>query len=731
MSSTSRFAAKNEAINRPFHSSQIPRDAQGQPLKTSQYFAENIFNVQLSRSIPETAKKELADVLATGKTLSKELAEILASAVTEWAVSKGATHFCHWFQPLTGVPAEKHDSFLGLDKDRPIEKLSASQLMQGEPDASSFPHGGSRSTFEARGYTSWDITSPMFIIEGPNGKTLCIPTAFISYNGDALDIKTPLLRSCSRINEIATKFLNLIGNTKEKVTHVDVTAGTEQEYFLVDKVFYYLRPDLVMTGKTLFGSLTAKNQQLEDHYFGTIRNRVLSFMQDLEIELYKLGVPAKTRHNEVAPGQYELAPIYRNANIASDQNQLVMATLERLALKHDFKVLLHEKPFSGINGSGKHVNWSLADNLGRNLFNPGETLHDNYRFLAFVSMVMEAINRHADIIRAGIAGHGNDHRLGANEAPPSIISIYLGETLSQIFESLESGGGVIPSKKTVLDVGANQLARLFKDNTDRNRTSPFAFTGDKFEFRAVGAPAAVGFPISILNAAFAEVMDESCGIIQKEMASGKTADEALITLAKKWYRNASQVVFNGDGYSEEWVKEANRRGLPNFRNTPDSLSCFKDSARVEFLNKMGVFRPEEIKTRYNVLLHRYITHRHIECETFKQMVAQYVIPTIIKYKESVAHAIKHQKDIGMESRMEKAVYQELNNISDELYGNYTQFLAKYEEVKKLEEETHAKKIATELLPLMEKMAVSCNVVEERMPDELWPLPKYYDMLFVH
>ncbi len=500
-----RAHARLNAMNRPVMPPSTPTDEKGKNLKVSEYYGEYVFDIQKAREIPNALKKELLEVSRTGKPLTKEMAKVVADAVLNWSLSKGATHFCHWFHPLTGSTAEKHDSFIDFDGTAAIEKFSASQLMKGEPDASSFPHGGSRATFEARGYTAWDITSPMFLIPGTNGKTLCIPTAFVSYHGDALDIKTPLLRSSARLNKVATKFLKLSG--KKDAENVIVTCGAEQEYFLVDKNFYFLRPDLVMTTRTLFGSLTSRNQQLEDHYFGTIPSRVLACMEELEIELYKLGIPAKTRHNEVAPAQFELAQIFSEGNLAADQNQLVMATLRSVADKHGFVALLHEKPFAGINGSGKHLNWSMSDNTGYNLLEPGKDPHQNFTFLGVLAVIIEAVNRHAAMLRLGIASHGNDHRLGANEAPPSIISVFLGGTLDKILEAIANGKSFKPSDMALLDLGAPELANLLKDNTDRNRTSPFAFTGNKFEFRAVGASASISPSLTYLNAAVATALN--------------------------------------------------------------------------------------------------------------------------------------------------------------------------------------------------------------------------------
>ncbi len=726
---TTRGQAKLEAINRKSRKASIPTNpTNGKVMKVGQYFGENVFFLYLAKGIPESVKSDLQNAISTGKPLSRELAEIYANAVTEWASSKGVTHFCHWFQPLTGSTAEKHDAFLTFERNYPIEKLSVNQLMQGEPDASSFPHGGSRSTFEARGYTAWDITSPMFIMENTNGKTLCIPTAFVSYHGDALDIKTPLLRSVSVLGEYATRFLKLVGhNDIDKVT---VTCGAEQEYFLVDKAFYYNRRDLVMCGRTLLGSLTSRNQQLEDHYFGEIPERVIDFMQEVEIELYRLGVPAKTRHNEVAPGQFELACIFRDANIAADHNQLVMATLRKVASKHDFVVLLHEKPFEGINGSGKHLNWSLATEKGVNLLEPGTTPHENYIFLAFITMILEMVNRHAKVIRASVAGHGNDHRLGANEAPPSILSVFLGETITNILDNIKTGQITESTPSKMLDIGAKQLVNLLKDNTDRNRTSPFAFTGNKFEFRAVGSTHAVGFPLSILNGALADVLKDACDYLEKCKSQNKSIDECLINLIKEFYNKSSRVVFNGDGYSKDWEDEAAKRQLPNLKNSADALGVFNQSDETKFLVKMGIMRSSELKTRYNILLERYIKYREIEFNTLTLLVDQHVLPAALTFKEQLVNVVKGHKEIGKIDSVSSRQLDRLVSLTDRLYSKHLELGEKMLELPKMEETKAASTIATELMKLSESISSLCNEIEDVVPDNLWNLPTYFDMLFV-
>ncbi len=723
-----RQQAKLSVYGRKSRKCNVPKSEQGKYLKISQYYGENVYNYHLSKSLSLEDKDSLKQVLDGKKNIDRPLATKVANSVLEWAISKGATHFCHWFQPLTGSTAEKHDAFLNFDNDRAIETLSASQLMQGEPDASSFPHGGSRATFEARGYTTWDLTSPIFIQESTNGKTLVIPTAFVSYHGDALDTKTPLLRSDLQINDVMTKFCRLVG--MKDVKKVYTTCGAEQEYFLIDKAFYFGRQDLVMTGRALMGSLTSRNQQLEDHYFGMIEDRVLAFMQELEIELYKMGIPAKTRHNEVAPGQFELAPIFKDANAAADNNQVVMTVLRNVALKHDFVCLLHEKPFAGVNGSGKHLNWSMSTDTGVNLLEPGHDPHENYRFLAVVATVTEAVYRHADAIRMGIASHGNDHRLGANEAPPSIMSVFLGSTLTEILDSMLSGGKYVASSKTLLDLGARQLADLVKDNTDRNRTSPFAFTGNKFEFRACGSSASIGYPLSILNAAAVDVFAETNKIIEDELAKGKSNDEALMTVILKWYGNAQRVVFNGDGYSQEWVKEAEKRGLGNMRTTPEAIAVLKDAKKTNFLVKTGVFKESEIATRHNVMLERYIKCREIELKTLSGMVLKNVIPVAVEYKAQLADSIKKQKEAGSDSSLELEILKDLAAVSKSLYEQTQNLITSVDALHKHDEETVARKIAQELMPQSFKIAELCGKVEEIVPDDQWPLPKFYDMLFI-
>lgn len=705
----------------------IPLNNLGNSKKVSEYYGELTFDYKTSPDITEVTKKEIREALEHNRGIKKDHAEMIAKAVMDWAVSHGATHFCHWFQPLTGTTAEKHDAFFTLKNSRPIERLSAGQLLQGEPDASSFPNGGSRSTFEARGYTTWDLTSPMFLIESTNGKTLCIPTAFVSYNGESLDVKTPLLKSISKLSPVVTKFLNLAGHPESK--SVIVTCGAEQEYFLIDKAFYYSRPDLVMTGRTLFGALSTRNQQLEDHYFGTIPDRILAFMQELDFDLHRLGIPSKTRHNEVAPGQYEMAPIFTEANVASDNNQIIMTTIKKVAEKHDLVAILHEKPFAGVNGSGKHVNWSMSDNNGLNLLEPGNEPQSNLRFLATVAITVEALCRHSKAIRMSISGAGNDHRLGANEAPPSIMSAYLGDTLEKIFTAIIEDKSFTPRENNVMDLGTSQLAHLLQDNTDRNRTSPFAFTGNKFEFRAVGSSQAIGFPLTILNAAVTDTFIDANAFLEEAQKNGMSVNESLLALIKKFYNNSKHVVFNGDGYSQKWVEEAQRRGLPNLRTTPEALDTMREIKNYEFLIKGGIYKKEEIDTRYNVLLERYIKLREIELDTLVDLVHQFVIPSAISYKMALTKVLKGQRMFEIPGVFEMAVYKRLTTKVDELH----MLTNKIVEALTANHEDHhqfALKIANELMPTAGAIALACNELEELIPHNCYMLPKYYDMLFL-
>lgn len=728
-----RAQAKLNAFKIPTRKFNVPSDVNGKPLRVSDYYGENVFSYEESDILTKQDKKDIQDIITKKKDFSREMAEKYANAVLNWALSKGATHFTHWFQPLTGSTAEKHDAFLSIEGGKPIEKLSASQLIQGEPDASSFPNGGSRSTFEARGYTSWDLTSPIFLRSAENGKTLCIPTAFVSYLGDALDIKTPLLRSITNLEKAAIEFCNLTNSserTDDHIESIDVTIGCEQEYFLIDKSLYFERPDLVMGGRTVFGALTSRNQQLDDHYFGTVPDRVLAFMQEVEVELYKLGIPAKTRHNEVAPGQFELAPIFSAANVAVDQNQVIMDTLKCIAVKHDFVCLLHEKPFQGINGSGKHLNWAIGGKGVGNLLEPTDTPHKNFRFLSMISIICEAVYRHGAPLRTAIASHSNDHRLGANEAPPSIISVFLGDTLTAILDAYSSGKSYSDDNDTFLDLRAEQLAMLVKDNTDRNRTSPFAFTGNKFEFRAVGSSQNVGIPATILNAAVTDVLTEINERIKKEKDAGSSVEDILMGITKDLYNSSKKVVFNGDGYSQDWQDEAAKRGLPNLKTSADALKVIRDSKANEFLMKQGVYTRTELETRYNVRVERYCKCREIEFHTLVSLIHKDVLPAAIKYKSEIASSIVNQKAAGVDAKADAKVLSSINKAVEELVGN-TEKLSKFLKENEGEDDiAYAEKIAQEIYPLSETIAENVAYLEENVSEELWPLPTYFDMLFI-
>lgn len=706
---------------------QLPQNNDGSYMKASEVYGSLVFDYHKSISLSAEDKELIEKIIKEKKQLSEKLAHKYAKALLEWAMEQGATHFCHWFQPLTGETAEKHDAFLHLNGAKAIEELSVSQLIQGEPDASSFPNGGFRNTYEARGYTCWDLSSAIFIREFENGKVLYIPTGYVAYNGHALDVKTPLLRSIDVLSDKAGAFYEEMGVDAKTVS---VSCGAEQEYFLIDKDLYFQRPDLVMTGRSLLGCLPVKNQQLNDHYFGSVPSRVLAFMNELDMKLYKLGIPAKTRHNEVAPGQFELASIYKEANETADNNHVVMSMLKETALDHGFVCLLHEKPFAGMNGSGKHLNWSMATHLGKNLLSPSHEPHKNYRFLATVAIVMAGVFRHSEMLRASIAGHSNDHRLGAHEAPPAIISVFLGDTLTKIFESLAQGEVFNDQGVLGLDLGAKQLAHIFQDNTDRNRTSPFAFTGNKFEFRAVGSSASIGIPLAILNGAVADIFEESLDLVKDFKSRGQSHEEAFLSLAKHWYLQAKEVVFNGDGYSEAWIKEAEKRGLSHLKTSPEAFKCLKDSQYTGFLTRLGIFKSKELETYANVFYERYNTSRNIEFETQCDMINRYVLPYTLKFKTEVAKTIGALKNIGEKPRWEKELFKEIDFHQASLMGNVSLLKKGMKYYQGLGDHEYAEKIIEELLPLSQSITEASNKLEEMISDEIWGLPTIYEMLFM-
>ena len=727
MTTTNRHKSLRTIFSRKPKHVEFPKDAQGNYLKASELYGQLVFDYKSSKKLTSEDKQKIAEVLSGNKNLDRELADKFAASLLEWATDHGVTHFCHWFQPLTGSTAEKHDAFLDLDGTRAIEELSGKQLAKGEPDASSFPNGGFRNTYEARGYTSWDLTSDIFIRESENGKILYIPTGFVTYDGHALDVKTPLLRSTDALNTAATTFYQEAGLD---ISGVTVNSGAEQEYFLVDKHLFYQRPDLVMSGRALVGTLPTRNQQLDDHYFGSVPARVLAFMNDLEVKLYKVGIPAKTRHNEVAPGQFEIASIYKSANQTADNNHLLMSLLKEVAEKHGFVCLLHEKPFAGINGSGKHINWSISTSEGKNLLNPTAEPHKNASFLATLAIVIEAVHRHAEMLRVSIASHSNDHRLGANEAPPSIISIFLGDTLTKVCDSIEKGENFEGGTLADLDLGSGGLAAILQDNTDRNRTSPFAFTGNKFEFRAVGSTASIGVPMTILNAAVADVFNESTKLLKEYKDAGQSSEEAMLTLTKHWYTHAKAVVFNGDGYSDDWITEAEGRGLSNLRTSADAFECLYDDKYTNFLKELKIFKTQELSTYANVFFERYNMQRDIEFRTLADMVNKYILPYTLNYKTNVCQAIKAMKDIGESAEAEKEILKNINFYQAILTTNTNNLVESMNSYESLDPREYARKIVDELLPYSEKVAEASNKLESIIPDGEWGLPTVYDMLFI-
>lgn len=727
-----KLIRKGESMPR---ASRKASDKDGLPLPISEYFGELTFGLaQMREKLPREHFQNLMRTLDQGKKLTRDTADAIASVLKEWAVSKGVTHFCHWFQPMTGLTAEKHDSFIAIHHAHHselavVEHFTGSQLIQGEPDASSFPSGGMRSTFEARGYTAWDPSSPIFIVEGETGKTLCIPCVFFGYHGDALDNKTPLLRSIQTLSKEACEFLKLLGDVDVK--SVAATLGPEQEYFLIDRSLVARRPDLVMTGRTLLGAASPRGQQLEDHYFGSIPTRAKAFMEDLEYELYRLGVPVKTRHNEVAPSQFELAPIFEGANIAADHNTLTMETMKRVALRHDLVCLIHEKPFAGINGSGKHCNWSIANDKGENLLDPGSTPHQNLRFLAMCAVTLKAVHRHSDMLRASIASPGNDHRLGGNEAPPAIISVFLGSMLERIFDSIEKGEASKATEAQIINLGISHIPDVAKDYTDRNRTSPFAFTGNKFEFRAVGASANTAVPLSILNAAVASVFNEATDRLKKLLAKKSSRDEAVMELIRELTKESKAVRFEGNNYSIEWQKEAKKRGLPIFNTTAEALEVFDDKKATDFLVKTMVLTEPEIHARYHIAVERYVKTVTIELDTLADMVSSLVLPAIetqlCKSKETLGALSSDAAKKGQKDR--------LNRLETAFAGALSGLTALEKVMKEIDGmESESKKmtaLSTKALEVGKKLRAACDTAEGLVADGLWPLPKYREMLFAH
>ena len=708
--------------------------ANGSPHKSAaELFGTNVFNDKVMReTLPKDTYKKLRDTIRKGEKLDMSIANTVAHAMKEWAIAKGVTHFTHWFQPQTGATAEKHDSFLEYDEHHVLERFRGSQLVQGEPDASSFPSGGARTTFEARGYTMWDPSSPAFIMDGPGGGILCIPSVFISYTGEALDKKTPLLRSMESISKSAIKVLRLFGNTTAE--RVITTIGTEQEYFLIDKAYYNLRPDLQITGRTLIGAKPPKGQQLDDHYFGSIKERVLAFMQDSEKELYKLGVPAKTRHNEVAPHQFEIAPIFAEANVGADRNHLIMEILKKVANRHGLALLLHEKPFAGINGSGKHNNWSIADSDGNNLLDPGETPEENLQFLVFLVATLRAVHKYGDLLRMTIASAANDHRLGANEAPPAIISVFLGQRLSQILDDIKANKPTSKAEDYILDLGISKLPPVLRDNTDRNRTSPFAFTGSKFEFRAIGSSASVSLSNTVLSAAVADSLDVLLAEIEKAKKKGSDLKAVVLEVLRKYVIETEPIRFEGNNYSKEWEEEAAKRGLPNVKKTGYAVDAFMLPKNIEMLIRQGVFKANEIEGRYNTKVEQYITTLEIEAETFINIAMTCVLPCAFAYKEKLIGIIKGMKDIGISSKsgsIESDLLKKVSSKIDDLSKEVEKIEKIVDKANKIEDESKkAKYFSDKLAEQLNNARIPADELELLIPDELWQLPKYSEMLFI-
>ncbi len=701
-------------------------------------YGSNVFNRATMRALlPKSIYKSISNALDNGERLDPAMADIVANAMKDWAVSKGVTHFCHWFLPMTGLTAEKHDSFLTpTEGDKALVEFSGKFLVQGEPDASSFPSGGIRSTFEARGYTGWDPSSPAFIMEGTNGKTLCIPSVFCSYSGQALDKKTPLLRSLEAINKQAVRLLHVLGN--KAVKRVNCTVGPEQEYFLIDEAFYLARPDLINAGRALFGAKPPKGQEMEDHYWGTIRERVLAFMMDAEHELYKLGVPVKTRHNEVAPGQFEVAPVFEYSNVACDHNMLLMEIFRKTALKHGLRCLFHEKPFSGINGSGKHNNWSMSDDEGNNLLEPGSTPHENEQFLVVLTAVVRAMNKYGALLRASIASAHNDHRLGANEAPPAIMSIYLGDKLAEVVQGIVSGKTDDKNKaKRVIEIGVSSLPEISLDESDRNRTSPFAFTGNKFEFRAVGSSQTIAWPNTILNTMVADSLQYMADAIEAESKKGSDGKKAVQAVVKKVLTENERIIFNGDNYSEAWHKEAEKRGLPNFKNTVESLPSLVTKEAKELFLKQGVLKEDELESRYNIMLEAYCKTINIESLLTAEIASTIILPAALEYQHQLASTIVLTKQAigGAQINAQEGMLRELCTKVNELH-NSIEILNSYIKSSKDEDThsdvfTHARYYQERVIPAMNEVRVAADDLETIVDDSLWPLPKFREMLYIY
>jgi glutamine synthetase len=696
--------------------------------RATEIFGSLVFNEEVQRArLPKQVYKALRRTVTRGEALEQGAADAVASAVKDWALEHGATHYTHWFQPLTGITAEKHDSFLSpTPEGGAIAEFSGKELIQGEPDASSFPSGGMRSTFEARGYTAWDPTSPPWLLSNPNGMTLVIPTAFVSWTGEALDKKTPLLRSMEALSTQAVRILKLFGSRAERVT---ATCGPEQEYFLIDANFYYARPDLINAGRTLFGAKPPKGQELEDQYFGAIPERVLACMMEGEAELFKVGVPVKTRHNEVAPSQYEIAPIFENANVATDHQMMVMETLRRIAPKYGLACLLHEKPFAGVNGSGKHLNWSMGDDLGNNLLQPGDNPHDNVQFLVFCAAVLRAVYKSQGLLRAAIASAGNDHRLGANEAPPAIISVFLGDMLTDIFEQIEKGAAKSTKTGGILDTGVSILPKLPRDAGDRNRTSPFAFTGNKFEFRAVSSGQSIALPNISLNVAVADSLAYVADELEKATAGGQSLDAAVGKLLTKIIKDVKPIIFNGNGYAPEWEREAGKRKLLNLKNTVDALPELVSKEAVRIFETHKVLNEREVHARYEIMLEQYVKTINVEAQLMVLMANRYILPAALEYQTSLAQSVAAGKAAGVVSAETKKLLTDFTKMID-AFRRTTDKLAAALEHGNGSAEKHAKYMRDTVVTTMVALREIGDRIENIVPSGEWPLPTYREMLFI-
>lgn len=698
-------------------------------MNVTEIFGKNTLQQgDLKEQLPKSIWNDLEKTIREGEQLNSDVADAVAVAMKDWAMEKGATHFTHWFQPLTGLTAEKHDSFITPNQGGgAIAEFSGKDLIQGEPDASSFPNGGLRQTFEARGYTAWDPTSPAFIMENENGSYLCIPTAFASWTGEALDHKTPILRSNEALNKQVKRALKLFNVDTKRVS---ATVGCEQEYFLIDQEFFYRRPDLMTSGRTLVGAKPPRGQELDDHYFGSIPDRVLSFMLDAEQELYKLGIPVKTRHNEVAPSQFEIAPIFETCNIAADHQQLMMITLKRIARKYGLECMLHEKPFDGLNGSGKHLNWSMSTSDGMNLLEPGDSPHDNMQFLFFFTAILKAVYENQDLLRVSIAHAGNDHRLGGNEAPPAIISAYIGDQLEDVINQLLNGGAKESKQGGLMGLGSPVLPSLPKHAGDRNRTSPFAFTGNKFEFRAVGSSQSISFPIVVLNTIVADAVGELCSDLEEKVENNDSFEEALGSVVREALKDSKDIVFNGDGYSEEWEKEAEKRGLLNLETTIDALPKLTDEKNITLFEKHSVLNKREIYSRQEIWAEQYLTTLNIEADTTESMAKTMIYPAAVRYMNELADNVEHISGLGMNSEGSEAMLRKvndgLNNLNVALEELREQVLESNGD-SIIDSATHVK---NNVIPAMTKIRDSVDYLERHVADDYWPLPIYREMLFV-